>query len=243
MREIEKLPFDREFLLENAKQMGFELTQAQIDLFEIYYNELVDYNQKVNLTAITDPHGVAVTHFVDSMTLLLAGIKEGAKIADIGAGAGFPSVPAKLFRPDLDVTLIDSLNKRITFLGYLSQQLGVEINPIHARAEEAGRQKALREQFDVVCARGVAKIYLLCEYCLPLLKVGGKLICMKGPEPEEEIKEAKRALSELSSKVVEVKKFQLPDLSGRSLVIIEKSSPTNNKYPRQSAKISKSPLI
>lgn len=243
MREIVKLPFDREFLVENANKMGFELDEAQIDLFEVYYNELVDYNQKVNLTAITDPHGVAVTHFVDSMTLLLADIKEGARIADIGAGAGFPSVPAKIFRPDLEVTLIDSLNKRITFLNYLSEQLGVEFTPIHARAEEAGRQKGLREHFDVVCARGVAKIYLLCEYCLPLLKVGGKLICMKGPEPEEEIREAKKAISELGSRVVETKKFTLPDSSGRSLVIIEKSSPTNNKYPRQSAKISKSPLI
>lgn len=243
MREIEKLPFDREFLTQKAKEMGFELTQAQTDLFEVYYNELVDYNQKVNLTAITDPHGVAVTHFVDSMTLLMGGIKQNARIADIGAGAGFPSVPAKIFRPDIDVTLIDSLNKRITFLNYLSEQLGVDFTAIHARAEEAGRQKGLREHFDVVCARGVAKIYLLCEYCLPLLKVGGKLICMKGPEPEEEIKEAKKALSELGSKVVETKKFTLPDGSGRSLVIIEKSSPTNNKYPRQSAKISKSPLI
>ena len=243
MREIVKLPFDREYLIENASKMGFELSEAQIDLFDTYYNELVDYNQKVNLTAITDPHGVAVTHFVDSMTLLLGNIKENARIADIGAGAGFPSVPAKIFRPDIDVTLIDSLNKRITFLNYLSEQLGVDFTPIHARAEEAGRQKALREQFDVVCARGVAKIYLLCEYCLPLLKVGGKLICMKGPEPEEEIKEAKKALSELGSKVAEVKKFELPDGSGRSLVIIEKKSPTNGKYPRQSAKISKSPLI
>ena len=243
MREIEKQPFDREFLIKNAKEMGFELTEAQINLFETYYNELIDYNQKVNLTAITDPHGVAVTHFVDSMTLLLGDIKEGASIADIGAGAGFPSVPAKIFRPDLKITLIDSLNKRITFLNYLSEQLNVEISAMHARAEEAGRQKGLREKFDVVCARGVAKIYLLCEYCLPLLKVGGKLICMKGPDPEEEIKEAKRALNELGSKVSEVKKFSLPDGSGRSLVIIEESSPTNNKYPRQSAKISKSPLI
>ena len=162
MREIEKLPFDREFLTQKAKEMGFELTQAQTDLFEVYYNELVDYNQKVNLTAITDPHGVAVTHFVDSMTLLMGGIKQNARIADIGAGAGFPSVPAKIFRPDIDVTLIDSLNKRITFLNYLSEQLGVDFTAIHARAEEAGRQKGLREHFDVVCARGVAKIYLLC---------------------------------------------------------------------------------
>ena len=243
MREQEILPFDREYLVSAADKAGFALNEEQIELFEKYYNELVEYNQKVNLTAITDPHGVAVTHFVDSMMLLRADIKEGAKIADIGAGAGFPSVPAKIFRPDIDITLIDSLNKRITFLNYLSDQLAVPLTALHARAEEAGRQKNLREKFDVVCARGVAKIYLLCEYCLPLLKTGGKLICMKGPEPEEEIKEAKRALSELCGKVVKIDKFTLPDESGRSLVIIEKTSTTPNKYPRQSAKISKSPLI
>lgn len=243
MREQTILPFDREYLADNAKSAGFELDERQIDLFERYYNELVEYNQKVNLTAITDPHGVAVTHFVDSLTLLRADIKEGAKMADIGAGAGFPSVPAKIFRPDIELTLIDSLNKRITFLNYLSQQLSLPLTALHARAEEAGRQKGLREQFDVVCARGVAKIYLLCEYCLPLLKVGGKLVLMKGPEPEEEIKEAAKALRELCGKVVKIDKFTLPDGSGRSLVIIEKTSTTPAKYPRQSAKISKSPLI
>ena len=243
MREQTILPFDREYLVDNAKSAGFELDEMQIDLFERYYNELLEYNQKVNLTAITDPHGVAVTHFVDSLTLLRAEIKEGAKMADIGAGAGFPSVPAKIFRPDIELTLIDSLNKRTTFLNYLSQQLSLPYNALHARAEEAGRQKGLREQFDVVCARGVAKIYLLCEYCLPLLKVGGKLVLMKGPEPEEEIKEAAKALRELCGKVVKIDKFTLPDGSGRSLVIIEKTSTTPAKYPRQSAKISKSPLI
>lgn len=243
MREQEILPFDREFLIDAAKEAGFALSEQQTELFERYYNELVEYNQKVNLTAITEPHAVAVTHFVDSMLLLRAEIKEGAKLADIGAGAGFPSVPAKIFRPDIDITLIDSLNKRITFLNYLSEQLSVPLTALHARAEEAGRQKALREQFDVVCARGVAKIYLLCEYCLPLLKVGGKLICMKGPEPQEEIDEAKKALRELCGKVTKIDKFELPDKSGRSLVIIEKTSTTPAKYPRQSAKISKSPLI
>ncbi len=243
MRNTETLPFDREFLKNAAKECGYELTEKNTDLFEAYYYELVEYNKKVNLTAITDPQGVSVLHFADSLCLLRAGIKEGAKMADIGAGAGFPSVPVKAMRPDIDLTLIDSLNKRITFLNYLSEKLGLSYTAIHARAEEAGRQKALRESFDVVCARGVAKIHLLCEYCLPLLKVGGRLIAMKGPEPEEEIKLAERALKELCSRVVSVDKFSLPDKSGRSLVIIEKTSTTPAKYPRQSAKIDKSPLI
>lgn len=243
MRNIEILPFDKNFLFENAKKMGFELSDAQLSTLEHYYEVLVDYNNKVNLTAVTDPKGVAITHFVDSLTLLLADVKEGARMADIGAGAGFPSVPVGIFRPDLDLTLIDSLNKRITFLEYLSDELKRPLTALHLRAEEAGRKKELRESFDVVCARGVAKIYLLCEYCLPLLKKGGKLICMKGPEPQEEIKEAKKALFELGGKVIETKTFSLPDESGRSLVIIEKISTTPDKYPRQSAKIAKSPLL
>ena len=243
MRNIEILPFDREFLLNAAKEAGFELSDEQCDKLERYYEVLVDYNNKVNLTAITDPKGVAITHFVDSLTLLNADIKEGARLADIGAGAGFPSVPAGIFRPDLDLTLIDSLNKRITFLEHLSSEIGVPLTALHLRAEEAGRKKELREQFDVVCARGVAKIYLLCEYCLPLLKKGGKLVCMKGPAPDDEIKEAKRAISELGGSLKEVKRFNLPDESGRSLVIIEKTSTTPAKYPRQSAKIAKTPLI
>ena len=243
MREQEILPFDKEFLKNAANEAGFELSEDKLSLFETYYNELVEYNQKVNLTAITEPHAVSITHFVDSLTLLKANLPKDAKIADIGAGAGFPSVPALIFRPDLKLTLIDSLNKRITFLKYLSERLGVSFNAEHLRAEEAGRRADLREQFDVVCARGVAKIYLLCEYCLPLVKKGGSLICMKGPEPSEEIAEAKRAIRELGGKLSEVLSFNLPDGSGRSLVIIKKTSTTNSKYPRQSAKISKIPLI
>ena len=243
MKNIEKLPFDREFLVSAAKEAGFELTGEQTDSLEKYYDILVDYNNKVNLTAVTEPHGVAVTHFVDSLTLLNAQIPQNAKIADIGAGAGFPSVPAGIFRPDLELTLIDSLNKRITFLNQLSKELNRPLTALHLRAEEAGRKKELRESFDVVCARGVARIYLLCEYCLPLVKKGGILVAMKGPSPEDEVKEAKRAIFELGGRLKEIKKFSLPDSSGRSLVIIEKTSTTNSKYPRQSAKIAKSPLL
>jgi len=243
VREQEILPFDKEFLSSASKEAGFELNEKQLSLFETYYSELVEYNQKVNLTAITEPHAVSITHFVDSMTLLKANIPQNAKVADIGAGAGFPSVPALIYRPDLKLTLIDSLNKRITFLKYLSERLGIDFAAEHLRAEEAGRKPNLREQFDVVCARGVAKIYLLCEYCLPLVKKGGMLICMKGPEPEEEIQQAKKAISELGGQFAKCISFSLPDGSGRSLVIIKKTSTTNSKYPRQSAKITKSPLI
>lgn len=243
MREQEILPFDREFLENAAKEAGFELSKEKVSLFEIYYNELVEYNQKVNLTAITEPHAVSITHFVDSLTLLKANLPQNAKVADIGAGAGFPSVPTLIFRPDLKLTLIDSLNKRITFLKHLSDKLGLDFNAEHLRAEEAGRRADLRESYDVVCARGVAKIYLLCEYCLPLVKKGGMLVCMKGPEPSEEIAEAKKAIAELGGSLLDVLTFSLPDGSGRSLVIIKKTSTTPNKYPRQSAKISKIPLI
>jgi len=243
LRNTEILPFDRDYLIKTAAEAGFELSSEQAERLERYYEVLVDYNNKVNLTAVTDPHGVAVTHFVDSLTILNADIPQNARLADIGAGAGFPSVPAGIFRPDLELTLIDSLNKRITFLEQLSGELKRPLTALHLRAEEAGRKPELREQFDVVCARGVAKIYLLCEYCLPLVKKGGMLVAMKGPSPEDEIKEAKRAIFELGGKLREIKKFSLPDGSKRSLVIIEKTSTTPAKYPRQSAKISKSPLI
>ena len=243
MRNAEIQPFDTEYLVKTAADAGFELTEQQTEKFKTYYEVLADYNNRVNLTAVTEPKAVAVTHFVDSLTLLKANIPQNARLADIGAGAGFPSVPVKIFRNDISLTLIDSLNKRVAFLEHLSEKLGLPFDAFHMRAEDAGRKKELREQFDVVCARGVAKIYLLCEYCLPLVKTGGVLVAMKGPSPEEEIETAERAMHELGAKLKRVESFSLPDTSKRSLVIIEKTSTTPAKYPRQSAKIAKSPLI
>ena len=237
------LPFDSEYLKKSAVQMGFELDEAQIASLEKYYYNLVDYNNKVNLTAITEPKEVAVKHFIDSMLLTRAEIKPNASVADVGTGAGFPSMPVKIIRPDIDLTLIDSLNKRLVFLQQLCDELCVQAATIHSRAEEAARQKQLRESFDVVCARAVAKLYELCELCLPLVKKGGIFVAMKGPSPQQEIDEAKRAISELGGQLAEVKSFTLPDMSGRSLVIIQKTSTTPTKYPRQSAKIAKNPLI
>ncbi len=243
MRNIEVKEFDRAFLIENAKSMGFELSKSEADKLEKYYYNLVNYNNKVNLTAITEPHEVAVKHFIDSMLIARADIKKNARLADVGTGAGFPSVPFKIIRNDVDITLIDSLNKRLVFLEELLCELELEGERIHARAEEAGRQKKLRESFDVVTARAVARLYELCELCIPLLKKGGIFISMKSGEVDDELKEAERAVKEMGGKVKEVLRFTLPDDSSRSLVIIEKTSTTPDKYPRQSAKISKNPLI
>ena len=243
MRNAELLPFDRAFLTKAAAAVGFPLTPEQTDRLAAYYDFLTEYNQKVNLTAVTDPHGVAVTHFADSLTLLRADLPKGARIADIGAGAGFPSVPVAVYRPDLSWTLIDSLGKRVTFLRQLSEKIGVPYEALHLRAEEAGRQARLREQFDAGCARGVARLYLLCEYALPLLKVGGRLIAMKGPDPQEEIAQAAYAAEKLGGAFERVDTFSLPDGSGRSLVIFQKTSTTPAQFPRVSAKIAKNPLI
>lgn len=243
MRDQQLLPFDRAYFERAAAEAGFPLYGSLAAQFERYYKVLVEYNRKVNLTAVTDPNGVAMTHFVDSLTLLRAELAQGARLCDVGAGAGFPSVPVGLYRPDLSLTLIDSLNKRVTFLAYLSEQLSLPLTALHLRAEEAGRQSALREQFDVVCSRAVARLYLLCEYCLPLLKVGGRLIAMKGPQVRQELDEAERAMHTLGVGSVQVDSFSLPDGSGRSLVILQKTAPTPEKYPRPSAKIAKDPLI
>ena len=158
-----------------AAAEGFELTARQLEQFDQYAQFLVEYNEKVNLTAITDPEGIEVKHFLDSLMLLKAvELPEGASVIDVGTGAGFPSVPAKIVRDDLRLTLLDGLNKRIVFLGELSRRLGQENTALHARAEEAARGE-LREQFDLATARAVADLRVLAEYCLPFVKVGGCL--------------------------------------------------------------------
>lgn len=164
-----------------AAAEGFELTARQLEQFDQYAQFLVEYNEKVNLTAITDPEGIEVKHFLDSLMLLKAvELPEGASVIDVGTGAGFPSVPAKIVRDDLRLTLLDGLNKRIVFLGELSRRLGQENTALHARAEEAARGE-LREQFDLATARAVADLRVLAEYCLPFVKVGGVFAALKGP--------------------------------------------------------------
>lgn len=233
---------DKQLLKNLAEKNGVILTDGQLNCFEIYANELVEYNQKVNLTAITDPYGITVKHFLDCVIpLTFMGNTANKTLIDVGAGAGFPSLPMKI-ASDLDVTMLDSLNKRITFLNYVSEKIGVKITAHHLRAEEGGQKPYLREKFDYATARAVASLASLCEYCLPFVKVGGYFVALKGYEVEEELKSAENALKILGGEVEKVYKYDLDEENRRSVVMIKKVRPTPPKYPRPSAKMSKSPL-
>lgn len=174
-------------LMDLCREYGVPLTESQAQQLDLYGQMLVEWNEKINLTAITDPDGMTVKHFLDSLLLTKAiELPQGTSLIDVGTGAGFPSVPVKILRPDVNLTLLDSLNKRLVFLQELCQNLGLEVQYVHARAEDGGKDKKLREKYDFACARAVASLRNLCEYCLPFVKVGGAFIALKGPDWEEE---------------------------------------------------------
>lgn len=224
-----------------VKKYNFELTDSQLEKFDIYAKTLVEWNEKINLTAITEPTDICVKHFFDSLLLLDAiNIPQNSTMIDVGTGAGFPSVPCKIVRDDIQLTLLDSLNKRINFLSELSKNLEINTTCIHSRAEDGGKQKELREQFDFATARAVAHLRELSEYCLPFVKVGGYFVALKGYEIEEELEKAKKAIKLLGGQIVNVKKYE--EENKRSIIIIKKISQTPPKYPRISAKIKKQPI-
>lgn len=226
---------------------GMELTEEQYRQFSCYAELLCDWNERMNLTAITDPEGIAVKHFYDSVyPFTLLPPKEGSRLIDVGTGAGFPSVPLKIMRRDIELTLLDSLNKRLNFLGEVSSQLGLGAELIHGRAEEQGRfikaGNPLREGFDIATARAVANLRELCEYCLPFIKVGGRFCALKGKTGEEELSEAGNALKTLGGEVELCKKYQLPGGDERVLIVIGKAKSTPQKYPRNAGQMKKKPL-
>ena len=230
---------------EALEASGVTLSDRQKDQFQRYFQLLVEWNHKINLTAITDEEGVYLKHFFDSIAPLLQGdLKdESIKLLDIGAGAGFPSLPMKIIAPSLDVTIIDSLNKRINFLNLLAEELGLEnVHFYHGRAEDFAQDKAFRAQFDVVTARAVARMQVLSELTIPFLKVGGRLIALKASNAPEELGEAKNALNVLFSKVVDNRDYQLPNGDKRFMTIVEKKKETPNKYPRKAGVPNKRPL-
>lgn len=232
-----------EYLSSCTEKFGIKLSEKQVSQFKIYGEFLTEYNEKVNLTRITDPFEIMEKHFADSaLPLSMTEIKEGAKVIDVGTGAGFPGVPMKIVRPDIELTLLDSLNKRLLFLKELSDKLGIEATLIHSRAEVGGIDPLLREKYDVAVSRAVAKLSVLCEYCLPYVRVGGKFMALKGPELENELKEAQNAVKLLGGRVCDVKEYSLPCGDGRTLVVIEKEFPTPKKYPRQRVKLNERPL-
>lgn len=233
----------REKLIGQAKGLGIKVTAEQAEKFQRYMELLIEWNEKLNLTAITEPEEIVEKHFTDSLTLLLAcRPKEGSKLLDVGTGAGFPGVPVKIMRPDLQVTLLDGSNKRLNFLGQLCGELGIECGRVHKRAEEAGLDRHMRESYDLVTARAVAQLRVLCEYCLPLVKMKGYFVAMKGPGAGDELAEAKNALEILGGDKVEVKRIELPAAGERNLIVVRKLSFTPKGYPRHGGTISKHPL-
>lgn len=236
---------NKQQFIEALANKGFNLTEMQLNQLDQYFKLLVEWNEKINLTAITDEEGVYLKHFYDSMSLAFYyDLSKVETLCDVGAGAGFPSIPLKILYPHLKVTIIDSLNKRIKFLDILSQALNLtEMTLVHARAEEAGKNKHYREQFDVVTARAVARMSVLSELCLPLVKIGGQFIALKAQQTQDELQEGTKAIAVLGGKLIKIEDFILPiEASERHLVIINKSKQTPNKYPRKPGTPNKEPI-
>ncbi len=230
--------------LENALQyQGIEITREQADKFERYYSLLSEWNNKINLTAITREEEVAVKHFEDSLALLkYFNAGKNAAVIDVGTGAGFPGIPLKIVRGDINLTLLDSLNKRLLFLDEVCKSLNISAERIHSRAEDAGQRAEYREMFDVAVSRAVARLNLLCELCLPLVRPGGYFVSMKGANAEQEAEEAQNAVALLGGKFADIKEYALSDGSRRTLFIIEKTAKTPKAYPRRGAKLKSKPL-
>ncbi|RSK02471.1 Ribosomal RNA small subunit methyltransferase G [Streptococcus sp. A12] len=230
---------------DRLSDLGFPLTDRQKEQYERYFELLVEWNEKINLTAITDKDEVYLKHFYDSIAPILQGLIENQpiRLLDIGAGAGFPSLPMKILFPELDVTIIDSLNKRINFLHLLAEELGLSgVHFYHGRAEDFAQDKAFRAQFDIVTARAVARMQVLSELTIPYLKVGGQLLALKASNAPEELEEAKNALNLLFSKVEDNLQYELPNGDPRYITLVEKKKETPNKYPRKAGMPNKRPL-
>lgn len=229
--------------VQRLKDFNIKINDEQIKRFMNYMNLLLEWNEKINLTAITQPEEVKLKHFVDSLTVLKY-INDDDKVIDIGTGAGFPGIPLKIMNENTKITLLDSLNKRINFLNIVIETLNLRnIQAIHGRAEEIARNKLYREKYDVAVSRAVANLSTLTEYMLPFVKVGGKCICMKGANVNEELERAQNAIKELGGEIERVDNFYLSDNDNeRNIIIIRKVKETSSKYPRKAGMPSKEPL-
>lgn len=228
-----------------AADFGTPLDDIQTDQLVLYYSLLLEWNNKMNLTAITDPHEVAVKHVVDSLSAFDGGLfRDGVRAVDVGTGAGFPGLVLKIYFPSMELVLLDSLQKRVKFLETVISELGLKaVSCVHGRAEEAGRQKDYRERFDLAFSRAVARLSVLAEYTLPFVRVGGSLLALKGARYAEEMEEAKGAAKILGGGAPTAKPIKLPGLDdGRAIVRIDKEKPTPKAYPRKSGTPEKKPL-
>lgn len=232
-----------EKMQEKSKDLGVRFFVEQLEQFFEYMELLIDWNGKMNLTAITDPDEIILKHFIDSITILKE-IEDDSKLVDVGTGAGFPGIPLSIMNPTLKITLVDSLNKRLIFLQEVVKKLKLDnIKIIHARAEELGQNKEYREMFDVATSRAVANLSTLSEYLIPLVKINGKVISMKAGEAQKEINEARKAIKVLGGTIEKIDEFNLPQTDiERTIVVINKEEETPRKYPRKAGIPSKDPI-
>ena len=234
----------QEIFLEELKKINLKIEKEEIKKFYEYMKILIEWNEKINLTAIKDEKEIIIKHFIDSLTINKY-IGNAESMVDVGTGAGFPGIPIKIVNKNLKVILVDSLNKRINFLNEVIEKLDLQnIKTVHARAEDLGKDKQYRESFDVVTSRAVANMTVLTEYLLPLTKIGGSCICMKGAEIEDELENAKYAIKLLGGKVDKVEKIEISDEHmGRNIILIKKQENTPNQYPRKAGIPLKKPLL
>lgn len=234
----------RPILTDILSQTGIKVSGKVIDDLCIYNKLLIEWNERMNLTALIEPRDVALKHFADCLSLLgVADIPQGASVIDVGTGAGFPGLVLRVARPDIRLTLLDSLNKRLVFLSEVCGALGIgDVTLIHSRAEDSARGE-LRDSFDIAVARAVAPMNILAEYTLPYVRVGGRLIAMKGRDAPAELRAAEGAIAALSGSTEAVHTFELLDAGERSVICIAKTSPTDPRYPRLGKKIKTKPLV
>lgn len=233
----------KDLIIDGSEKLNIPLSETQAYKLTEYARLLVEWNEKINLTAITDNEGIVTKHFLDSLTALQTGCVKG-RVIDVGTGAGFPGLPLKIARPDIDLTLMDSLNKRINFLREVGAELNLDgVEYVHSRAEDGGRNRLYRSQFDTVVSRAVANLTVLSEWCIPFLRRGGYFLALKGPLADAELKDAKRAISILGGKIEDVFEADIPftDLKHK-IIIIKKVGQTPLKYPRKAGIATKTPL-
>ena len=231
-------------LLENeTTKLGISLGDYMADRFDAYAERLIRWNNHVNLTAITEPDDIVIKHFIDCLNICrFVKFNEGDKVIDVGTGAGFPGLPLLIANPDIDITFVDSIGKKLAFIKDVMRNNGLVGEIVKARAEELGRDSDFREEYDYATARAVAPLNVLCEYCLPLVKIGGRFIAMKGASTRQETQEADNAIKTLGGEVERIAEFELSNGDKRGIVIIKKISHTPTKYPRKSKKIDTKPL-
>lgn len=236
---------NRDILSDGLKQIGISIDEDKIEKLLEFKDILLEWNEKINLTSITDEKDIYIKHFIDSATCLASGIvKPGSRVIDVGTGAGFPGMVLKILRDDINMTLLDSLNKRVIYLEEAAKKLTIDqVGIMHGRAEEFGMKKGYREQFDIALSRAVAPLNVLCEYCLPYLKKGGFFLCQKGPSYKEELEEAKKAIEILGGVLDGIEEHQLPysDIT-HYIIVIKKIENTPTKYPRKPGKPAANPI-